>query len=521
MNVSRRRFMHAAAAGAAGVGLADAADTESQDSGMKRRRRTLYYNDARHYYLYVFEPPMKLEEARVPIDELAGTTIDTFVYGVERGDGLFFPSKTGMLFGADKQPFDISPYWRAWENMQSLMARGLDPLQVLIDRAREKEMDFFASIRMGSHGGMNPKHKIEAGGRGIAHREVRDHQFAIFEELATRYKVDGIELDFSAAPGGMAHYLREEDVEEYTPVLTDYVRKISEMVRGRSGVPGQVGVRVYPTEEMCTQRGLDVKRWLKDGLVDFLVPMLYVDFTLDCNMSLDWLVQAAAGTDTAVYALLQPFLSGRPTGGDHTTYPSPAALRAAAANYLTAGVDGLYTWYMQWPLGDAERRMLTELGDPEAIHAGDKHYILRTPSEQALEMGYGSQLPVRIPANGLGKQYKIPFRVADDLDAESDRVRQVRLLMDVDNLVTADKFAVELNGQSLAKETCLRTYESRIRPFRGQRLEFHLQKVRPRKGDNVLTVSLDARPANFVGGVTIKHFELFIEYGPYPTTHSA
>lgn len=110
------------------------------------------------------------------------------------------------------------------------------------------------------------------------------------------------------------------------------------------------------------------------------------------------------------------------------------------------------------------------------------------------------------------------FFVADDVEVSSDRVRQVRLLLDVYNLVTADNLTIELNGKSLAKESCLRTYESAIRPFRGQRLEFHLKKVRPRKGDNVLTVSLGGRPAGFAGGVSINRFELFIEYGPYPST---
>jgi len=518
MTVSRRRFIQAAAGGAGTLGLSQASENRAGEDAVKRKQRTLYYNDARHYYLYVFEPPIKLKEARWPIDELVGTTIDTFVYGVERGDGLFYPSKTGMLFGADKRPFTQSPYWRAWENMQSLIARGLDPLQVLIDHAHEKEMDFFASVRMGSYGGMNPQFKIESGGRAMAHQEVRDHQFVIFEELSHQYNVEGVELDFAATPGGMAPYLRPEDAEEYTPVLTDYLRKISAMVRSRPGIPGKVGVRVYPTEAMCLRGGLDVRRWLQEGLVDFLVPMFYVDFTLDCQMPIDWLIEAAQGTDTAVYAMLQPFLSGESTGGDHTKYPSPAAMRAAAANYLTRGVDGLYTWFMKWPLGDAERRMLSELGDTELINGGDKHYILRTPSKEAVEMGYGSQLPVKISEANPDRRYSIPFFVADDVEASSDRVRQVRLLLDVYNLVTADKLTIELNGKSLAKESCLRTYESAVRPFRGQRLEFHLKKVRPRKGDNVLTVSLGGRPAGFAGGVSINRFELFIEYGPYPST---
>ena len=71
-----------------------------------RKQRTIYFNDARHYYLFVFEPPMDLEDARRPIDEVAGTSVDTFSYGVERGDGLFYPSKASMRFGEDIRPFE-------------------------------------------------------------------------------------------------------------------------------------------------------------------------------------------------------------------------------------------------------------------------------------------------------------------------------------------------------------------------------------------------------------------------------
>jgi len=243
MKPSRRELLQLATTAAAASG---------QTSGKPPKRRTLYYNDARHYYLFVFEPPMRLEDAWRPVDEVAGTAVDTFVYGVERGDALFYPSKVGLRFGADMQPFTMSAYWRVWENMQSLMDRGLDPLEVLRDRARAKRLDFFASVRMSSHGGMNPKFKVTEGGRGLAHREVRDHQFAVLEELVTRYNVDGIELDFAAAPGGMPPILRPEDAREFTPVLTDYVSRIAQMARARTGRPCHVAARIFPTEPTAT-----------------------------------------------------------------------------------------------------------------------------------------------------------------------------------------------------------------------------------------------------------------------------
>ena len=122
-----------------------------------RRQRTIYYNDARHYYLFVFEPPMTLEDARRPVDEVAGTAVDTFIYGVARNDGMFYDTKVGKRFGVDARPFVQNNHWRTWANMQSLIDRGLDPLDVLIDRAHDKGMEFFASLRMSSYGATYPE----------------------------------------------------------------------------------------------------------------------------------------------------------------------------------------------------------------------------------------------------------------------------------------------------------------------------------------------------------------------------
>ena len=151
--------------------------------------------------------------------------------------------------------------------MQSLIERGLDPLTVLIDRAHDHSMDFWASLRMAAYGNMDPAHRLADGGGGLAHAEVRAHILQVVEELATEYETDGIELDF-ALPGGGPRILREEDVEATTPILTDYVEQLAERVRGqRSGV---VGARVLPTEEMNRAQGLDVRTWLERGLCGFL-----------------------------------------------------------------------------------------------------------------------------------------------------------------------------------------------------------------------------------------------------------
>ena len=505
-------------AGAPASATTAAGSSRPAESGASnRRKRTIYFNDARHYYLFVFEPPMTMQDAWRPVDEVAGTTVDTFIYGVERGDGLFYPSKVGMQFGADKRPFTMAAYWRTWENMQSLAARGLDPLQVLIDRAHQKGMDFFASVRMSSYGRMDAKFRVPEG-RGLAHPEVRDHQFAVLEELVTDYDTEGVELDFAAAPGGMPLCLRPNDVAEYTPVLTDYVREISKMVRAVAGKDKQIGVRVYPTNKMCRERGLDISTWIEEGLVDYVAPLLYLDFTLDPDMPIDWLIDKAHQHDIPVYGMLQPYVQDEATGSPVRIYATPEVARGVVANHWARGVDGIYAWFMRWPLDDSERRILTEVGDPDLIQEGSKRYIQRHRSEQASELGYDATLPMEIAAADPSKRYSIPFSIADDIDATPERVRQVILELVVTNLVSADRLGVFLNGESLGAETCLRDFSWHIAPYQGQKLEFHLVGVRPVRGRNLLEVSLDGRPEGLAGGITIEGLEVRVEYGSYPSS---
>ena len=484
-----------------------------------RRKRTIYFNDARHYYLFVFEPRMKLEDAWVPVDECAGTAVDTFIYGVERGDGLFYPSKVGMRFGEDIQPFKSSAYWRVWHNMQSLMDKGLNPLKVLIDRAHDKGMDFIASLRLGSYGRMAEAHSTRTGGRGFVHQEVRDHVFDVLKELATEYDTEGVELDFAAPPAGSPYCLRDEDVPEYTPVMTEWVRKVSSMVRDRSGEMGRVGARVYPTEAINLSKGLDVRTWLGEGLLDYVTPMVYAHMAIDSNMPIEWLVELAHAGDAAVYPMLEPYHNEESSWKlFHTReWATPAMVRAAAANYWDMGADGMYTFFLKWPLDDAGRRILTEIGDPDLVKEGDKHYLVGRKSTYSEAVGYETPLPLEISSSDTGTRHGIPFYVADDIEANTDRIRQVTLKVNIKDLVSADEITVLLNGESLANETCRRDYGSEVNAYSGQWLEFDLVGVRPRKGQNLLEIALDKRPEGLVSPLVVEDVEIIVEYGSYPS----
>ena len=230
-----------------------------------RTRRTIYHNDARHSYLWYFEPPMRLEDAWIPIDEVAGTAVDTFSYCVERGDGMFYPTKVGKMFSVEdgKAQSNHNYEWRAAACMLSLMERGLDPLQVLIDRAHEHGMDFIADLRLQRLGKMYPELELENGGKGWAEDRVRDLKFDILHELVTEYPIQGVELDFTAAFGeGEFFYFTDGGTPENTATMTEWVRRVSEMARSQPGERRVVGARIFPTEKGNLDQGLDVRTWL-------------------------------------------------------------------------------------------------------------------------------------------------------------------------------------------------------------------------------------------------------------------
>ena len=481
-----------------------------------RRKRTIYFNDARHYYLFVFEPPMTLEDAWIPIDEVAGTAIDTFAYGVERGDGLFYPSKIGLRFGADMKPFPMGAYWRVWNNMQSLMDRGLDPLRVLIDRAHDRGMDFIASVRMPSFGGMNPNWATTSGGGGLALKEVQDHQMRILDELMTDYPIEGLELDVSFPGGG--RNVRPEDAERMLPALSDYVERIREQVEAKSGGRIHLGARVYPTEALNLEDGLDVREWLHRGLLDYVAPLRYGYMLLDPDQPIDWLIEAAHRADTAAYGFLQPYIRDSSIGAPDVAHPTLEHARAAAANYWSKGVDGLYTWFMQWPLGDTERSILTELGHSDAVHQKSRIYTLGRAVVKPEPLSYPQPLPVEILFDATNTPFPVSFYLADDFVRDRQRIASVQVRIRIFDLVTADRLTIRLNGRSLSGELCTRSMHSRYTPYYGQWLAFTLTNSWPRKGYNTLEFVLEGRPLDLVGPLKIEEIEIEVDYGFFPTT---
>lgn len=467
---------------------------------------------------------MRLEDAWTPVDEVAGTAVDTFSYCVERGDGAFYPTKVGKMFSVeDGKPHSTSNFqWRAAACMLSLMERGIDPLQLLIDRARHHGMNFFADLRLQRLGGMYPDLELENDGPGWADERVRELKTQIIRELAFDYPIDGLELDFTAAFGDRASFFFPDGgTPENVNTMTEWVRRAAETARSRPGSPCAIGARIFPTEQANLDQGLDVRAWLREGLLDFVVPVAYIYTVLDPDMPFQWVVEPAHDAGASVYGFLQHHLQDEIIGANTRIFPNIEHFRAAAANYWEHGVDGLYTWMMDWPLGDAERSVLAMLGSPELLRERDKRYVVARKYERAARVGYDHRIPLELRPPLPTAAHPIPFTIADDVQEDGSRIASVILRLYLSNVVSADRFTVTLNGRSLADETCKRVWKNARDGYphsnpRNHWLEFDLARVLPRKGKNLLEISLESRPDGLTGSVTVEEVEIEVRYNPYP-----
>ena len=211
-----------------------------------RKPKLIYYNDSRHYLMYRYDPPLSRHVLRQPVDEILGTGVDTLFFGLASGATFLHDTRVGKRWGEGVSDHNHGiMWWRAGKNLERAIADGLDPLQVVIDRAHEKDIQIVCSLRInegGTGGGLNknrymfsrlkeehPEYMIgdDSADPGkstclnFAIPEVRQERLAIIEEVCDRYGADGIEID-----DYVRTFFRQSEIEKNTPLLTEFMGDI-------------------------------------------------------------------------------------------------------------------------------------------------------------------------------------------------------------------------------------------------------------------------------------------------------
>ena len=501
--------------------------------------RIMFYNDGRHPLIYMYEPPIHKEEYEAAVDELLGTPVEAIMFCLGDGRTLLHDTRVGELWGHNVEKWPHLIFRRAHQNAAHLIGQGNDPLRLICDRAHSRGLKVYPTLlvqqgrgdrdqdvrcsdfrfdhphlEIGAHGDLPPDFP------GLTcldfkNEEVREERFAIIEEVLEKYPIDGFELQLNYTP----YYFHPDQVEKGTRIMTAWIEKVYRAVKA-SGSDRELAIRIPASVDGCQQVGLDVRAWLRKGIVDVLIGQAFSGpELLDPTIDFRPLVDAARGTGCRIHAALQSHIDS-----DRLAEGSIEMIRAAACNYWSQGIDGLYLahWFGNWPYQASFYEKLRELPHPDVMAPKDKIYSIPTETGRypapPTEPGTAMQLPAMLKT---GDSVKVMLPISDDLPRwrKVGRVHQILLRIRIMNSTERDRLSFRLNGKELPTAQLRKINEMyrmqapRYRTGSGYWFVFHLEPGHwPRRGNNILEVELHRRDRQITPPIYIRDVELEIEY---------
>ena len=471
---------------------------------LQRAYRIMWNDDggmASHYH-----PPLSAERfQQIHLGYLRGYPVDCYLYPVcFSGYTTTYPTQSrGYTFIIDRlQQVEqlgghkgLSQY-RFVENFRRLWDSGDDPTELLLQESQRVGVDFWLHLRMNDwhHWGEieedperpglpatlnlysspfyeeHPEYLIGAEGiaayegdeppaamqffQDFAHAEVRQSRLEVLVEACERYDIAGFHYDFMRIPG----YFKIGEERANAPLMTELIRQSrSELDRigTKRGRPLGFAVRVPSTIAGAQAIGLDVPTWIREELVDLVIPSCF--FCTDFGADMEEWVELARDTSVRINAGIEEAYRAGHTGNldvsalDYGTTPerlllSDAMINACAANHWARGVDGLYVFNWQCKTWEGNRLNLDNLGNPQRLEYRDKLYAVTRRDGQ---YPYCDLQAGPVPAWLGPEQLELPIRVADDLTAAADRLESCRLWLHLIDAAVEDDIEVTLNSTPL------------------------------------------------------------------------
>ncbi|MDA1056026.1 MAG: hypothetical protein O3C40_37065 [Planctomycetota bacterium] len=424
-----------------------------------------------------------------------------------------------------------------------LDAAEIDPLKVLIDRCHLHGMQFIADIRMNDrHGGaahgiakQHPEWTILGTAYNYALDDVRKAMLAFDKEVLDAYDVDGIEYDYLR----WCHMFKPGEGRQNAHLLNDFTRQTRKLLDDAAARRGckrlLLGVRVPQTIGECDYLGFDLATWIREGLVDYVVPSDFMH--TDTNMKTEDFVKLAKGTACKIYPAIHNRI-GMDEPNEHYRLMALENLRAAAQNYYRYGADGVSPYNFQfaferravahrssaysaimWP---AALGWLRELRYPDQIAAHDRHYlfyavwkksrhnITGTPNDDNIYLDRAQPTPA-------GSRR---FRMAEKFD---DPALRTTIQFKAIGLTEQDKLEIQINGQAVPLEYITSVFDANGQSvFEGDPVPAFYQYVIDLNwettgqsqplvfGDNQLAVRLIPVQPSADGKVSIEELECYV-----------
>ena len=416
-------------------------------------KRLLLNNDGNSTYCSI-PYPITPDKLRQVVRSMAGTDIGILQWRIG-GLITFHDSKIIEPFGSRGIDLPLYVQWFIAQHVQDLIRSGHDPLVIVCDEAHRCGMELWPSLRMNDHHhtyeGLDcrgsayyeahPELHLPDGSYDWLKPQVRGQMLEYLEETATRYEIDGIDLDYTRLPP----FFREEQADEGREAMTDFLRKTRAMldrVGKQKGLTLGLSAQIYNHElvptalERAYNLGLDPGRWAKEGLIDILIAHHrgHVLYEPDIRA---W-VDLVRGTKCKLYA--GPGKRGRKKFNAPGVLRETSALehRAIATRLWAQGADGI-SFYDYMHHGPFFLQEFREMGDPEKLRHLDKRYVTQLC------------LPIDMGDAREGGSASVKIELFDDVQSALAQGYPVegRLLLNVLNLVQVGDLRVTWDGQAL------------------------------------------------------------------------
>ena len=521
--------------------------TRGRDTWLPRgSRRLIHTSDMGSHFgrgTFLFGDPAEPDHLRKWIRNVAAGGADTYVPEV------YFDGLIGYYRST------LCPNWGspAFARFDAMMDDGVMPLTVFADEARSQGIELLAGFRMNDRHGINrpffeahPDWMLKDLGHGVDYSlsDVRDWIFTIIQEVAERFDVDGIELNFVRH----GYCFPPSVARDMHLVMTEFMQRLRAML-DRAGEERRqrllLGVRVPTTLEECRHFGFDVPMWVEEGVVDYVAPTDY-HYT-NFNMKVEQFARIVRANDNCyLYPAIQADVPGNCAIMTLDNY------RAAVHNFYESGADGIsthnYDVYMWGQLrsrnypgpADMYPRALgyfNTLKNPDAVAGGDRHYLfLPLWARELHPRGYRNiVIPHhRATVSGSRPGAEISFRVCEQLPERADLPVDERgvytgrfnrsgmppgawLIFRATGKWPEDEIDVTLNGREIPAGEMRSIWHPQGRPaWEGRPLapftEFRVNLTSPPGvyGDNTLGIGLVAKNRGKSGEITVDEIEVVV-----------
>jgi len=426
---------------------------------------------------------LTVDDVNKYVDLVANSQVTTYMI-CSGSDFLYYRSKFGRVFGDDlngtlncgNDTVTYKNFKKNYANHLNLERQGTDLIRATLTRAKEKGMEAVITYRMNdlhfadttthcpiyySTFWMNhPEYWLKdttqgwnsGGALNFAIKEVRDHKLSIISEQLDKYEmIDGFDLDFMR----FIVYFLPGTGEENAPLITQLVKDIRgkmDEVSAKRGKKLTLSVRVPPTLDACIKKGLDVREWIRLGLIDYV--SIGVHWLGDPSMPVAEFKKELGYTTIPVYASVDD-------GGykPRETY-SHGMLRGMASYALSQGADGLYLfnfYFSEYLLGNKdlqlspggkvsrirEPSLLQEIGKQETLESRNKIYSLSDGTQQ-----YGIKPVTPLPLIVTMKKSSVaPIYIGDNISV--NKPLEVILFIRTNKGIP---FRIMVNGVEIRKE---------------------------------------------------------------------